>query len=81
MALERAKQFKVLLSDEEVGKLEHLADERSMTASDLLRFLLHREHAAAAVPPFERDRVLAQAVKEQLQQPDSRPASVFAMKK
>ena len=80
MARERAKQFKVLLSEDEVGKLDHLAEERSMTASDLLRFLLHREHAAAAVPPFERDRVLAQAVRDQFQ-PDSIPASKLAIKK
>lgn len=49
MAPERANQFKMLLSDEELAMLRELAEHRGLTASDYLRTLIRDQHRELAL--------------------------------
>lgn len=49
MAPERSNQFKILLSDQELAVLKEVAEQRGVTASDLLRLYI-REQGALLTP-------------------------------
>ena len=49
MAPERTNQFKILLSDQELTVLKEVAEQRGVTASDVLRLYI-REQAALLLP-------------------------------
>ena len=47
---ERTKRLHMLLSDEEDRMLQELADADGLTASDVVRLLVRREHVARFPP-------------------------------
>jgi hypothetical protein len=44
MAPERANQFKIMMSDEELSQLRRIAEHEGLTASDIVRQFVRRRH-------------------------------------
>ena len=62
MTIVRNRQLNVLLTEEQRSKLEHLAKERGVTASDVVRLLIRREYECSEfLSPLERDAALGYA--------------------
>jgi hypothetical protein len=69
----RERRVTLLLSEDEYGKLEHLVEDRGVTASDVIRLLIQKDwEFSHHLSPLERDSALTEAGKE------ARKASLLA---
>ena len=56
--VERDRQFRIMMSDEEMEMVRTLADQAGLTASDIVRQLIRREYEqkAGGKPPKKRTK-------------------------
>jgi hypothetical protein len=63
--IDRKRQMNINLSEHEFGLLEHIADTRGVTASDVVRLMIRRDwEAISYLTPLELDAAIANAAKE-----------------